>query len=148
MRLISITFLVLFSLVSNSATFSEAQSIYYKLARDNGISAPPLVLNNTLEVNADETPDRISINEGMLMFVRNSSELALVLGHELAHFTLHHMGSNVMNEYAADYQGSLFIFHSGYDICTGAQIFKRFHSGPNPHDHPRDLDRVTHLGCH
>lgn len=141
--------IILFSFytLSNSATFSEAQNIYNKIAIINNITAPPLVLNSSSQVNADETESRISVNAGLLRFVRNPSELALVLGHELAHFTLHHQSSNIANEYAADYKGAIYMSHAGYNICTGAQLFKRLNSGPNPKDHPADLDRVKHLGC-
>ena len=148
MRRFSVVFLFLFSVVANAATFSEAQNIYNKIIIDNNIQGPRLVLSSSNEVNADETDQRISINKGMLRFVRNSSELALVLGHELAHFTLHHQSSTIAHEFAADYQGAIYSGHAGYSVCTGAQIFKRFPpTGPNS-DHPANADRIKHLGCH
>lgn len=147
MRLLSVVYLFLFPIVLNAATFQHAQIIYNEIATANNISVPPLVLSKSSEVNADETPQRISINEGMLRFVKNDSELALILGHEMGHFYLHHGYSSIEHEFAADYQGGIFMSYTGYDICTGAQIFKRMYQGPSS-DHPRAADRIIHLGCH
>lgn len=135
-------------MVANAATYLQAQIIYHQLVMINHVTgAPHLELNNIGDVNADENSNRIEIDRGMLSFVKNPSELALVLGHELAHFYLHHTRSTIAHEYAADLQGSVFMQNAGYDKCLGAQLFKRFNSGPNPVDHPRDMDRVHALGC-
>lgn len=142
-----IIFLFLFSVISNAATFQQAQAVYNKIIIDNGLHGPILVLNSSNEVNADETDQRISINRGMLRFVHNSSELALVLGHELGHFTLHHQSSTVAHEYAADHQGAIYASHAGYSVCLGAQVFKRFPPVSPNSDHPDNYDRIKHLGC-
>ena len=146
-RLTGVVFLFLFSIGANAATFHQAQVIYAKLAIDNGITPPPLVLNPTGEVNADETEQRISIDAGMLRFVRNTDELALVLGHDMGHYVLHHQYSSVAHEFAADYRGAIFSGKAGYNICRGAQIFKRFPPVPKGSDHPDNNDRIRHLGC-
>ncbi len=147
LRTLSVVFLFLFSVIGNAATFQHAQSIYMRLALLNNIAAPPLVLSSSGQVNADETDQRVSINAGMLRFVHNDNELALVLGHEMAHFYFHHQYSSIQHEFAADYQGGIFISHAGYNVCSGAQMFKRMYQGPSD-DHPRAADRIRHLGCH
>lgn len=146
MRIFSAMFLFVFSISVNSMSFSEAQAIYNKIAIINNIPAPILVLRDNVEVNADETDTRIAVNSGMLLFVKNQSEIALVLGHELGHFTLHHEYSSIAHEYAADYKGAIYMSNAGFKRCLGAQMFKRMYQGPSD-DHPMAKDRITHLGC-
>jgi len=49
-----------------------------------------LVAND--RVNAFTNGDSISITTGMLRFIRSDDELALIIGHEIAHNTLNHVG--------------------------------------------------------
>jgi len=65
------------------------------------IPNPPQV-NFTLaagepSINAGTTFGRIVITEGMLRFVRSDDELAMILGHELAHLTLGHVSRGAVN---------------------------------------------------
>jgi predicted Zn-dependent protease len=147
MRRLIVVFLLVISFGANAATFKQAQNIYNRIVILNNIQAPPLVLNRTSEVNADETDRRIAVNAGMLRFVHNESELALVLGHELGHYVLHHQTSNVRNEFAADHQGAIFMSNAGYNRCLGAKIFLRFPPVPKGSDHPDNMDRIKQLGC-
>src|SRR5256885_11859960 len=48
-------------------------------------------------INAGTTSGRIVITEGMLRFVRSDDELAMILGHELAHLTLGHVSRGAVN---------------------------------------------------
>lgn len=73
--------------VVSAMTFSQAQRIYYTVAQKNGIRAPRLILNPTHKVNAAYTGSYVVVNQGMLNFVRNESEMAMVFGHELGHYT-------------------------------------------------------------
>ncbi len=145
--LLSILLLIVISFSASAMSFSEARGVYNRIARANGINPLPLKLLNSSEVNAEETGQEIYVYKGMLRFVRNQSEMALVLGHELSHYTLHHRTSTKRHEYAADKLGAVYMRKAGYDVCLGAQAFKRYNSGPSD-DHPDDLDRLHALGCH
>ena len=48
-------------------------------------------------INAGATFDKIVVSTGMLRFVRSDAELALILGHELAHITQGHVSRRAMN---------------------------------------------------
>src|SRR3989442_12453287 len=48
-------------------------------------------------INAGPTSARIVITEGMMRFVRSDDELAMILGHELAHLTLGHVARATVN---------------------------------------------------
>jgi predicted Zn-dependent protease len=48
-------------------------------------------------VNAGTTFGKVIVSEGMLDFVKSDDELAMILGHELAHQTLGHVSRGAMN---------------------------------------------------
>lgn len=50
-------------------------------------------LSTDREVNASADGDAVTINYGMLRFIENDDELAGVMGHELAHNLLDHIGA-------------------------------------------------------
>jgi hypothetical protein len=127
----------------NAMTFPQAQRIYYTVAQKNGIRPPKLILNPTREVNAMYTGAYVVVNQGMLNFVRNESEMALVLGHELGHYTGNHWESNYPNEYAADRAGFTYSIRAGFGGCKGAAILLRF--GKASKDHPSGRDRYNRL---
>ena len=153
MRQLLILLFLVFTSNTQAATFKQAQDIYEQLQVANHIQGPPLVLKQDDDVNADETEARIEVNTGFLKFAKNSSEVALTLGHELGHYVLHHHGSTIAHEYAADQIGAIFMEKAGYVKCLGAQEFKRFHSSvscTNPGNnatHPCDELRIKALGC-
>ena len=125
----------------------ETEQIYRKIVSANRISiAPRLVISNSQEVNASSAGLRITVNRGMLGFVKNQDEMALVLGHELAHYKLGHSHSTPSNEYAADSLGAVMENRAGYNSCNGAAVIYRFHS----HDsstHPDSDSRYSKLKC-
>ncbi len=142
-----IIILMLFSVTSYAMSFNQAQAVYNKLVSSNGFSvAPRLVLDPSSEVNASCSVLRITVNAGMLRFVHNSSELAMILGHELAHFSLHHRGSTPNNEYAADSLGARYASAGGYNRCSGAEVYDRFNDGPST-THPDSHSRYIRLKC-
>jgi predicted Zn-dependent protease len=79
-----------------------------------------------------------------MLNITNKDELALVLGHELAHYKLGHHGSNHRNEYAADALGYQYAAKAGYNVCRGKNIFKKFRKGGSA-THPDPRDRIKHL---
>jgi len=127
-------------------SFQYAQQIYNRIAQANGFSVPPLRLEYNQDVNAHAGWGAVYLNSGMLKYVRNDDELALVLGHELGHYKLGHWRSTPANEYAADQQGAYYMSKAGYKICRGAQALRRFHS-PASSTHPDSNSRYHRLGC-
>lgn len=131
----------------NAATFEHAKQIYMKVLIANQIRvAPGLRYNPTGEVNAKCGFWSITINAGMLRYVRNDAELALVLGHELGHYVLRHYRSTPSNEFAADAQGAYFMSKAGYNVCIGARGIKRFNDRADS-THPDSNERFYRL-CH
>jgi len=133
--------------ISKAATFEHAQEIYVKIIKANGYwSSPKLRYSPSTEINANAGWGSITINEGMLRFVRNDAELALVLGHEIGHYKLGHWSSTPRNEYSADAYGARVIGKAGYSVCTGARVLKRFNA-PDSDTHPASIKRYRAI-CH
>jgi beta-barrel assembly-enhancing protease len=130
-----------------STTFGDAQAVYNQLVKANHIyNAPYLSLSASGSINAHNGFFGIVINQGMLDFLKNNNELAVVLGHELAHFTQHDHGSNYAVEYRADRIGAIYAGNAGYNRCEGVKLLLRF-----PHvrskDHPYNNDRYDRVKC-
>ncbi len=113
-------------------------------------------LKETDKVNAFAKFTGIEVTGGMLRFVENDDELAVIIGHEIAHLTHRHLPKNMAvaglcglvggltgpfagpvtqalyapycreNEREADYFGLLYAHKAGYDIERGIELWKRF----------------------
>lgn len=143
-------FTTLFIFAGNTYAMSleHTSQIYNRIANANGFHvAPRLVMSPDNSINASSGGFRITVNKGMLDFMYNDDQMALVLGHELAHYKLGHRGSTISNEYAADRLGALFMQRAGYNKCNGAIFFKRLPYGDSS-DHPASYKRIKALGCH
>lgn len=127
-------------------SFGDAQKVYKKIIKANKLRAPALILRNDGRVNAGARFYLISINKGMLEFVKNEDELAIILGHELAHFNLGHKRSNHENEFTADRVGAIYAERAGYDRCRGVIVIKRFNSEAGD-THPSSRERYNRLRC-
>lgn len=82
----------------------------------------------------------------MYKHLRNNDEIAMLLGHEIAHMRLGHTGSTPQNEYDADAIGGFYARNAGYNICKGMQFIVRFKS-PDSKTHPASIKRYKKLGC-
>lgn len=72
----------------------------------------------------------IGVPLGMLRFVQNDDELAVVLGHELGHFPTsgaHGLLASIWSDHEreADIRGLIYAHRAGYNIRAGARIFER-----------------------
>jgi predicted Zn-dependent protease len=67
----------------------------------HGIPQPPevnfILAAGEPSVNAGTTFGKVIVSEGMMRFVRSDDELAMILGHELAHQTQGHVASGARN---------------------------------------------------
>lgn len=138
--------LLLVSNASFAISFSSAQQVYQKLLAANHLEALPLILVSDSEINAETDGLDIYVYSGLLRNIKNQDEIALVLGHEMAHNTLHNSGSSPPRELAADKLGAQYAASAGYNVCKGAQLFKKFNSAPS-RTHPGSKERIQKLGC-
>ncbi len=138
---------------------SNAQigKIYGDVAKASGEvgRAPPLTIVKSSEVNAYTTKDGIFIYTG-LSDKADANTIALVLGHELAHYMMGHVtpyyglvqpDTRVL-ELQADKYGAFLAMRAGYDVCDGRQMFKLFtklYGDDMAMDHPSNAFRYDQL---
>lgn len=107
--------------------------------------AYPVRLKFSETVNAYATGKSIIVTTGMMDFAERDEELALVLGHELAHNTMSHVPKSIRNiilsgfatrttrpfEAEADYVGLYYMARAGYEL-QGVEDFWRRLGVKNP----------------
>jgi len=115
-------------------------------------------------VNAYATGRAIIVTSGMMDFAKTDEELALIVGHELAHNTMKHIRKSVTNavlsgmahrytrpfESEADYVGLYYLVRAGYNPDNVESIWRRMAS-INPRSvaraktHPTFPDRFLRI---
>lgn len=134
-------------LLPSIAFSSSPQEIYKRIVQANGFwTAPKLVVINSNEVQAENRGPVIILYSGLVRAMGNDHELAAVLGHELAHGKLGHMGSSHRNEYAADRLGMQYISRAGYNRCVGAKVLLKMNKVASD-THPASKDRYAKVRC-
>ena len=113
-----------------------------------------LRLKQGSEVNAYADGRNITVTTGMMGFVESDEELALIIGHELAHNTMGHIRKTIVNfilsglatrytrpfESEADYVGLYYARRAGYEIDGVEQFWRRLAKAE-----PRNVGRAkTH----
>ncbi len=113
-------------------------------------------LKQASKINAYATFTGIKFTSGMVHFAGDEDELAIIMGHELAHLTSKHLPKNISvaalcgalggltgpfapwttqalyapysrkNEREPDYIGLIYAHNAGYNIERGAILWKRF----------------------
>ncbi len=113
-------------------------------------------LKETGKINAYAKFSGIQFTSGMIHFVENDDELAIIMGHELAHLTAKHLPKSISMaalcgtlgiltgpfvplttralyapysrgiEREADYLGLIYAHNANYDIEKGVTLWKRF----------------------
>ncbi len=125
-----------------------------------------LRLSQSGAINAYADGRNIIITTGMMNFVESDAELALIIGHELAHNTMGHIRKIVSNrilsglatrytrpfESEADYVGLYYAKRAGYDIDAVEEFWRRL-AKVNPKgvgrakSHPTFPDRYLRLAA-
>jgi len=96
-------------------------------------------LKVTSDINAYATGSSVTITSGMMKFVDSDEELALIVGHELAHNTMGHIRKIVGNyilslgatryarpfESEADYVGLYYLARADYDMAGVEDVWRR-----------------------
>ena len=113
-------------------------------------------LKQTGKINAYAKFSGIQFTSGMVHFVKDDDELAVIMGHEIAHLVSKHLSKNIsmaalcglvggltgpfaplttqalyapysrVNEREADYLGLFYAHTAGYNIESGVELWKRF----------------------
>ncbi len=150
MQRISLMMLMMLSMTAHSqVSLMTTYSVYKKIASKMAQPSARLTISNSNVENAycNAETNTIRFTTGILKSFRNVDELALVMGHELAHCALGHKGrSNPPEEFIADKIGGIYMERAGFNKCKGAKHMKR-RNDPLSITHPRDSDRVHALGC-
>ena len=131
-----------------SVSKERAMSIFRQIAPP-GIT---LSFKNSGVVQAESYGRHVTIYEGMLQFVDNDSQLALVIGHELGHIANGDGQTGTPTfamEYGADLYGFKLAKAKGYNACRGLKLFLKFSKLPKnivwSYAHPKALDRYKAL---
>jgi predicted Zn-dependent protease len=118
--------------IQTGAQYQRLNAIYLEIVKAAGISYRPTF--NVVEspvLNAWTDGASVNITTGMLKFLENDDEIALVLGHELAHVYMFHVQdglpdyTQVYKEANADKLGAFYMMKAGYDICIARELWVR-----------------------
>ncbi len=139
---------------SNRFTNAQVISVYERLAANSGEQGlPPLTIADNADINAWTDGKNITITTGILAVMENEDELALVLGHEMAHYINHDMLHEDLDsrsvEAHADKLGAFIMMRAGFDVCKGKEMFKvfkeQFGDSPVTTSHPDNAFRRDQL---
>lgn len=96
------------------------------------VCASPALLIRSPEMNAATDGNAIAITTGLYATLRSSDELAVILGHELAHDLLGHTGSgwraDPSREIEADRKGLELAARAGFDIRAAPALWSRLNT--------------------
>ncbi len=155
-------FFVLASIQPVESSSARVQRIYEAIEKQTGLRGriPPISVENNNVVNAYNTGTAIVIYQGIIDACQNDDQLALVIGHEIAHTTLMHFtlpyGVDVNNtsimEAQADKMGAFYVLKAGWDVCKARQYWNNQISVYGDYiggDHPNYAYRYQQLdvGC-
>lgn len=136
--------------------------IYKKLIAASGQTQNvlPLEIVDSAEINAYNDGSKVVIYTGLIASTKSWDEVALVLGHEIAHGMLQHLGklnSQIPNEITvlegnADKYGAFLMMKTGYSICKARELFLRWtwETGNGlTQSHPPNIYRYNeiNIGC-
>lgn len=120
---------------SEQAQYRRIHEVYKNLVAQTGQiqDRVPLYIIKNENKNAFTDGHKVVIYTGMIKYCKSIDEIALILGHEIAHNNLRHttkLATNNVNilselEGNADKLGAIYMMRAGYDICKGRLIYKR-----------------------
>lgn len=158
-KIITAIFLFSFSITCYAAvSWKTATQMYEGLIKNNYLKRPTVFrLIESDELNAWASPDgSVNITTADLKILTRP-ELALILGHELAHIQFndtHHSLGGTVQEDRADHYGMYYAENIGYSRCKQAYFFLRLYrlygnSGGNGDPHSKNLIRFWNIykGC-
>lgn len=158
---LSLAFFGATSAAKKETSAERVQRIYNKIIIGTGLRPmiPPIMVLKLPIINAYNTNELIVVYQGIIDACENDDQLALIIGHEIAHTTLMHF--DLMNgdknyqeilESQADKMGAYYIMRSGYDVCKAREFWKNMLKIEGDYlggDHPSIAYRYYQLdvGC-
>lgn len=126
--------------LSDYAIERKVNEIYNQIWRQTGQNQErlPLRIVDDNIINAYNNGQEIVIYTGLIKSTKSWDEIALVLGHEIAHGNLWHLRmlndtnmSLSKNDIAvleanADKMGAFYMIKARYDVCKGRELFKHW----------------------
>lgn len=143
--------------IQSSPAPKNVQDIYYKLIKTTNMSRriKGIRLINEKYENAFAAYDgHIYVTQGLLDNTANENELALVIGHEIAHVLLNHVTpdnheDSRANEMHSDKLSAFMLLQAGFNPCEGRGIYIRWYKkyGDNilTSSHPSPSQRFMYL---
>ena len=126
----------------------QIMAVYHKLIVANNLPELKEVIieskDQTINASVQYADNTITLNQGMLDVIQNEDEMAMVIGHELAHRTMGHSADVYNAELKADKLGLEYAVKAGYDKCKAAQQLWHLEGGG---DHPYPEVRYAATGC-
>jgi hypothetical protein len=115
------------------------------------VCASPTLLIRSPDMNAATDGNAVAITTGLYATLRSSDELAVILGHELAHDILGHTRSgwraDPIREIEADRKGLELAARAGFDIRAAPALWSRLNAigvaGGISQTHPTGPERET-----
>ncbi len=158
-RILSMTlagcFMVALCYITYQRNFSQEAhdkfiyDMYQQIVTQTGQMQDVLPFNivESQEINAYNDGKRIVMFRGLINSAKSWDEIALVLGHEVAHGMLGHLGKLssqdpheiTVLEANADKMGAVYMMKAGFNVCVGREIYKRWKTELGNHqntDHP------------
>lgn len=144
---------------SRDAKMERVKTIYAKILAQTGQvqDALPLVIVDKSVINAYNNGQEVVIFTGIIDYTKNDDEIALILGHEIAHGMLRHTYFKEFRsspyeisvaEGNTDKMGAVYIMKAGYDICKARNLWLRMGKEDGNYqggDHPTAAYRYTEL---
>lgn len=138
------------------------QEVYYNLGKETGRwdELPPVYMipNSYDEINAFASDKYTLVTYGLVYGTdRNKDMIAVLIGHEIAHFLLGHVYNRVketdgktqrIRELEADQLGAFLVMRSGYNICEGVKLWAKLYESVGDlveEEHPPNSMRYNML---
>lgn len=120
-----------------AAKDAKIRRLFEKLKTETGQTQDDvfLIIDENSQLNAYTDGTKVVLFRGMINFVANTDELALILSHELAHVALRHVvfpqfaNESLATEANADKMGAVYMMKAGYNICIAREFWKRMRDG-------------------
>lgn len=135
---------------ANALTVQEVRTVYKRLCRVNGACPKLYIVKNDEYLNAEASCDGVYMYTGMMNFLENKDQLAVILGHELGH--VHNRDCRWFHtytkEYHADQYGANLMTRAKFNRCRGVKYFNKFmrvYGDSTSLTHPMDSLRLNRI---
>lgn len=154
---IAYTFSAAYLYAQSTEAPKRVMDIYHKILRQtntNGIITEMRFVNDSVENAYAAYDGRVYVTKGLIDKAQNDDELALIIGHELAHVLLGHVKpgnkkDNRLREMHADKLGMFLAMKAGYNPCKAVAVYARWYDSYGSNvvttSHPGHVQRYMYL---